>query len=1527
MSEATTPTIGGTETEEFSTSQESIPVPYIAGTRKVGVNWLTNTYNQRTVEVEADTGKKGGSGKKGGGADTGVYDYYGSIAAAVCMGSVDVLVSISFDGEQVWKGDVERSDSDDPFEDTIAGYGDFHFYWGTETQTLKDDVIIPGEGGLPDTVVKGSILKASNNDKGEDHPDYRGVALIEFRDILFGREKVTAPNIEIVVSRQAVEPFASASARILDDGQNNPLCAVAELLTNTRYGLGMSPSLFNSTSFQDTATAILLNKDLMYCSPFLDKQEPLRAVLNDMTEVSDSFLVWGAEDSLIHASYWNHGVPLTEEEITALPLITLDDLTESPDMEAESWSGIPTGFVVTFSDREKLYKRSSDKYEDLSLVELTGEPSRRTLSRLWITRREQVVAHAAEWSKTLSRPSLGGELAVRRAKASTMNVGDLFRLDVDIEPGGPDPLTGDGVSVVQVCRLLEKTSNQVGAKGLTFKAETNLVPLTYTPDIVTPVPDTTTFPKPEAFVYVRPMELPPSLSETEYGVAILAQRADNMTVGYGVLFDTDNSAGDFPALGNQRTFAVRASLQNAFTDTDTIPRINTSISNQFDLDNFDHTPGDVSADADQYLLIVAEIEGTQIKNDINGFAITEVMAVRAITLVSPDQYDVSVYRGRFSSGEHSFSAGAEAWLVRRSSLNIYSHPEFPALASTQDNAYFKTAPFNVYRTRDITDPSVSFKFPVNRYYAPKIALDTLEPTPLAGVPYIVKGTITDQDGDLSFWSVSYRPSSGSEETTVAGGPIENTDEYAFEVPITFSGLDIGTEYAIIVRAKDSTTFIDSYVEEVILKTVSVAESGTTQQPLNVTATGGEGAMFGNVWLSWEPPTAGSGVAYLDYYEVRQGAVSPLTDENAEVIGNTGATFFAAPVEDTDTYFFQVRSRDTSGNYSAWTAEVSGNGISDATPGPNSITTAMIQNDAIIAEKIGVGEIGHVAISDGAIRADELAANAVIADKINANAVTAAKIAAGAVTADAVSTNTIITNKANIQDAVITSAKIVELLADKIATGTLSAAEITLLSRNAAIKSDNFDPSNGFKIDGDGNAAFSNLEVRGDSILGSGTDGIIYGAFTGSGAGVYIDSPDELDLDVSGHNRIRFILKREGSATNFSGSVWFKNTAGATAWTADKSIAFTATGADEDYVYVDLDMSTHAAWGANTLDQLRIYPADVEDTGDFSIGYVRIINESSSILDSWEFTTTDEGWTGTGLNVQELEWRVGTQNVLQSANYVPGTAGWAIRGDGSAEFSNINIYGEVPNPEGFIGHVQLASGSVYTYQTPVEVTLSCAYGCFIMYTTDGSIPTGTHGTLANSGDTAEVGIGSCTFRAIAFESTTSKSSQVETWQIYTAPPMACTWDDILCGVRVMTRPVPYICMQAYDGWSGDEPTIYATGSAFYDHDIQQVGWFYDFSEMYEASWAQQWDSLWYFFCTSQSVTAKVGYVYMPHLQSDLTYPYWSSITSVYEDLDTVEPNMPGYNATYRYDCVRSSGDSGGGPGAYLYPDAVSNWRDV
>jgi hypothetical protein len=51
----------GVEPSQTATHQETIPVPYAAGTQKLGVKWLGPVYNSYQVQQN-----RGGGGKKGG---------------------------------------------------------------------------------------------------------------------------------------------------------------------------------------------------------------------------------------------------------------------------------------------------------------------------------------------------------------------------------------------------------------------------------------------------------------------------------------------------------------------------------------------------------------------------------------------------------------------------------------------------------------------------------------------------------------------------------------------------------------------------------------------------------------------------------------------------------------------------------------------------------------------------------------------------------------------------------------------------------------------------------------------------------------------------------------------------------------------------------------------------------------------------------------------------------------------------------------------------------------------------------------------------------------------------------------------------------------------------------------------------------------------------------------------------------------------------------------------------------------------
>lgn len=146
----------------------------------------------------------------------------------------------------------------------------------------------------------------------------------------------------------------------------------------------------------------------------------------------------------------------------------------------------------------------------------------------------------------------------------------------------------------------------------------------------------------------------------------------------------------------------------------------------------------------------------------------------------------------------------------------------------------------------------------------------------------------------------------------------------------------------------------------------------------------------------------------------------------------------------------------------------------------SITTEKLDAGAVTAEKIAADAVEADKIKAGAVTANKISANAVEADKIKAGAVTAEKIAANAVTtnkldacavtaekiasktitADLIKAKTITAESgiiddsaigtAQIADGSITSAKIVELSADLIKTGTLSAERLLLVGEDGVI---------------------------------------------------------------------------------------------------------------------------------------------------------------------------------------------------------------------------------------------------------------------------------------------------------------------------------------------------------------------------------------------------------------------------------------------------------------------------------------------
>jgi len=243
--------------------------------------------------------------------------------------------------------------------------------------------------------------------------------------------------------------------------------------------------------------------------------------------------------------------------------------------------------------------------------------------------------------------------------------------------------------------------------------------------------------------------------------------------------------------------------------------------------------------------------------------------------------------------------------------------------------------------------------------------------------------------------------------------------------------------------------------------------------------------------------------------------------------------------------------------------------------------------------------------------------------IEANAITAGLIAAGAITATTVGSNEIITLAANIADAVITNAKIVDLNVAKLVSGTITTAILTMSGTGAQIKSSGYVAgSTGFLIQGNGNAEFNDVTVRG-KIRNSQlvVDDTVYLYKSDALTKPAVPNPslnlDEGDVGGTfvGTNTGNLIFKgRNATGSDVTNRVLDTPTS----FTVFLSVVAYDEDASTPSITVDLETSTDGSvW--STVDSITVNLA-VVDSGDPTIYEGR---GSKSIITSQSITSTGE----------------------------------------------------------------------------------------------------------------------------------------------------------------------------------------------------------------------------------------------------------------------------------------------------------------
>jgi len=521
-----------------------------------------------------------GSGKGGGGGKS--YDYFGDIAGVVCAGPVDEVLALLVDGHTVWPlatawaaaqsittGDLRlfqevtykalsnhttssgnqppnatywvrysvlRSGSPNPLPITVQDFGTAYLYWGTSSQTLDAS----GEAFLT----------------AQGHPPYRNLCVLVLKQFLFGRERVTPPNIEVVVRRNPKQAVITGSSALLNDGQANPIAALAEAFTDPIHGAGLALGVsggVDATTWQTAADALSSTGAQTDLSPFADQGQTLRVFTASLLGYCDGWLRFNTVGKIEAGRFPHNAAPPT---FTAATTIDYHDLIDEATFSAASWSSVYTQAFLGFTDRTRAFKSGSVAATCGAALSVTGQVQVGKVDRPWINRRQQASDYAAEWLKINADPKVIGTLVVRAEKAASIRQGDLFLF------------THDALAVSYVCRCLSKTLAKppAGRATLEFEVDRASAPVPYQP---TPNPPSGgSFADFEAFALYQFFQPPPAMvgATTDAIVVPLLARVNPLTVAANVWLQASDLSL-FKQLGALTHFGITGTLQTNFSAT------------------------------------------------------------------------------------------------------------------------------------------------------------------------------------------------------------------------------------------------------------------------------------------------------------------------------------------------------------------------------------------------------------------------------------------------------------------------------------------------------------------------------------------------------------------------------------------------------------------------------------------------------------------------------------------------------------------------------------------------------------------------------------------------------------------------------------------------------------------------------------------------------------------------------------------------------------------------------------------------
>ncbi len=383
-------------------------------------------------------------------------------------------------------------------------------------------------------------------DSGQDHPPYRGICYF-VADIMFGRDRTSAPNIEFILGRWPEIDWITAAAEINDDA--NPIAVLAEWLQDSRFGLGLPDSQLDTTALDLIANQ--LESEGCGLSPIVSQTQSARQAITQLLEYIDGYLA-GSTDGKIT-------VGLVRPDADDAPEVEERDMLGDPEFTIASWGDTHNECQVRYTNRDRGFKEDMASYRDLGNLEITAEPKALTVQRPWVTDGTLAQEMAQALGRAAAIPDTTGRLKITATKAADLAQGGLFALWYDAMDVAGTPY-----------RITEMTWQALDKPecSITFRRDTSDLNQDFTTQVDTVSEPVAIDPEPfaEPDILIAEMTLRYTRDYVQK-LAFIASRPNRLTTGFILYRDIDPGGFEDAQKWSYSRFGQRGHLLASYAST------------------------------------------------------------------------------------------------------------------------------------------------------------------------------------------------------------------------------------------------------------------------------------------------------------------------------------------------------------------------------------------------------------------------------------------------------------------------------------------------------------------------------------------------------------------------------------------------------------------------------------------------------------------------------------------------------------------------------------------------------------------------------------------------------------------------------------------------------------------------------------------------------------------------------------------------------------------------------------------------